>query len=155
MIKSSRNHKVVFDTNIFVMALLGKSPYPALAVENALKSGQVLISPESFLEMKKKFFSSKFSSIKVSDKINYLESIQSRSSFVYCESFGAYCPDPDDDKIISAAVKGGAKYLVSEDKRHVLPLNGIQGLPKIINLYGYLREPFCMFNTSSSGLWPR
>lgn len=34
----------------------------------------------------------------------------------------AVCGDPDDDRIIAAAVAAGADVLVSGDQRHVLPL---------------------------------
>jgi putative PIN family toxin of toxin-antitoxin system len=39
--------------------------------------------------------------------------------------------DPKDNMVVSTAVKAGANYLVSGDKRHILPLGEYQGI-KII-----------------------
>ena len=39
--------------------------------------------------------------------------------------------DPDDDRIIAAALQGGADVLVSGDRRHVLPLHSV-GVMRIL-----------------------
>lgn len=39
--------------------------------------------------------------------------------------------DPDDDKILECAVVGGAHYIVTGDRRHLLPLANYQGIPII------------------------
>lgn len=39
--------------------------------------------------------------------------------------------DPDDDKFIEAAVEGGAQYVVSQDKKHVLKLKEYKGIKMI------------------------
>ena len=40
--------------------------------------------------------------------------------------------DPDDDKIIEAAVEGNCDYIVSKDKKHLLVMNEFRGI-KIIS----------------------
>ncbi len=46
--------------------------------------------------------------------------------------------DPDDDSIIAAALQCGAGYVVSED-RHLLRLDGFQGL-RVLTRDDFLRE---------------
>lgn len=36
--------------------------------------------------------------------------------------------DPDDDKVLECAVAGGAGYIISGDRRHILPLGSYQGI---------------------------
>ncbi len=35
--------------------------------------------------------------------------------------------DPDDDKFLEAAVEGKADYIVTQDKKHILPIKEFQG----------------------------
>jgi predicted nucleic acid-binding protein len=37
--------------------------------------------------------------------------------------------DPSDDRILAAAIAGGADLLVSGDRRHLLPLREVEGMP--------------------------
>lgn len=43
----------------------------------------------------------------------------------------AFSPDPDDDKIIATAIAGKADYIVSGDKRDMLSLIEVNGIPII------------------------
>jgi predicted nucleic acid-binding protein len=45
--------------------------------------------------------------------------------------FRAVAADPDDDKILECAVVGGAHYVVTVDRRYLLPLANYQGIPII------------------------
>jgi predicted nucleic acid-binding protein len=47
--------------------------------------------------------------------------------------------DPDDDRIIAAAVAGGAEILVSGDRKHVLPLGRV-GTMRIMRPQDLLRD---------------
>ena len=38
-------------------------------------------------------------------------------------------PDRDDDPFLFAAIQGSAKYIISSDKRHMLSLKNISGIP--------------------------
>lgn len=40
-----------------------------------------------------------------------------------------YSPDPDDNPILATAIAGQADYLVSGDKRHMLSLGEVEGIP--------------------------
>jgi len=35
--------------------------------------------------------------------------------------------DPDDDKFLEASIEGNADYLVTQDKKHILPLKEFRG----------------------------
>ncbi len=47
------------------------------------------------------------------------------------ERIRAVKDDPDDDKFLEASIAGNAKYLISKDKNHLLPLKEFRGV-KII-----------------------
>jgi uncharacterized protein len=43
----------------------------------------------------------------------------------------AYSPDPDDNPILAAAIAAQAQYVVSGDKKHLLSLRIVKGIPVI------------------------
>jgi uncharacterized protein len=43
----------------------------------------------------------------------------------------AYSPDPDDNPILAAAIAAQAQYVVSGDKKHLLSLKAVKGIPVI------------------------
>jgi len=45
------------------------------------------------------------------------------------EAAEARSGDPSDDRILAAAIAGGADLLVSGDRRHLLPLGAVSGMP--------------------------
>jgi predicted nucleic acid-binding protein len=49
-----------------------------------------------------------------------------------CLALAVIAGDPDDDKVLECAVVGGAHYIVTGDRRHLLPLGTYQGIA-IIN----------------------
>jgi uncharacterized protein len=55
------------------------------------------------------------------------------------ERIDALSGDPDDDRIIAAAVNAGAEVLVSGDRRHVLPLGRV-GTMRIVRPQELLAE---------------
>ena len=47
--------------------------------------------------------------------------------------------DPDDEMVLECALAGNADFLVSGDKRHLLPLGEFRGIP-IVNPADFLRH---------------
>lgn len=45
------------------------------------------------------------------------------------EAAEARSGDPSDDRILAAAIAGGADLLISGDRRHLLPLGEVAGMP--------------------------
>jgi len=48
-------------------------------------------------------------------------------------------PDPDDEMILECALAAEADYIVSGDKRHLLPLRQFRGIP-IVSPSDFLRR---------------
>ena len=45
--------------------------------------------------------------------------------------------DPDDDKFLEAAIAGNAEYIITQDKKHILPLKEFRGI-KIVTPEAFL-----------------
>jgi len=113
--------KFVFDTNIFVSALMSKRGNPALLLDRVRKSYTLFISKDILSELKDVISRDKFGYTDV--EINsFVEAIISFTDIVNPEiKIDAIKADPDDNKILECAVTSRASYIVSGDK-HLLDL---------------------------------
>jgi len=113
--------KFVFDTNVFVSALISKRGNPALLLDRVKKSYTLFISKDILSELKDVISRDKFGY--TDEEINtFVEAIISFSDIVNPEIvIEAIKADPDDNKILECAVAAGASYIVSGD-RHLLEL---------------------------------
>jgi predicted nucleic acid-binding protein len=113
----------VFDTNILIASVLSKrgSPYQCLQLAK-FTNIQSVTCPEILDEFREKLqFKFRYS----------LERVESEVEAIACYS------DPDDNMVLECAVIGQANYIVTGDKKHLLPLNNYQGI-KIINAADFL-----------------
>jgi len=113
--------KFVFDTNVFVSALISKRGNPALLLDRVKKSYTLFISKDILSELKDVISRDKFGY--TDEEINtFVEAIISFSDIVNPEIvIEAIKADPDDNKILECAVAAGASYIVS-GYRHLLEL---------------------------------
>jgi putative PIN family toxin of toxin-antitoxin system len=113
--------KFVFDTNVFVSALISKRGNPALLLDRVRKSYTLFISKDILSELKDVISRDNFGYTDV--EVNtFIEAIISFSDIVNPEiEIDAIKADPDDNKILECAVASGASYIVSGD-RHLLEL---------------------------------
>lgn len=113
--------KFVFDTNVFVSALISKRGNPALLLDRVRKSYTLFISKDILDELKDVISRDNFGYTDV--EVNtFIEAIISFSDIVNPEiEIDAIKADPDDNKILECAVTSGASYIVSGD-RHLLEL---------------------------------
>ena len=113
--------KFVFDTNVFVSALISKRGNPALLLDRVKKSYTLFISKDILSELKDVISRDKFGY--TDEEINtFVEAIISFSDIVNPEIvIEAIKADPDDNKILECAVAAGASYIVSGDN-HLLEL---------------------------------
>ncbi|MFH0715153.1 MAG: putative toxin-antitoxin system toxin component, PIN family [Candidatus Diapherotrites archaeon] len=112
--------KAVFDTNVFLSALFwGGMPQQALELALSRKV-QGVVSPKILNELEDKLL----------DKFKFPESRTVEFLKLVSDNFETVKPeqrlkvvkeDPNDDKIVEAAVEGNAKYIVTGDK-HLLKL---------------------------------
>jgi len=129
--------KAVYDTNILVSAFIGKgAPYKALV---AVFEGKVrlILSPDIMLELEDVISRPKFRyDEKQIRKI--LTVIFQASQIVEPDIFlDIVKEDPSDNRIIEAAISGGAKYIVTGDS-HLLNLKEIDKI-KIIPVREFLK----------------
>ena len=113
--------KFVFDTNVFVSALMSKRGNPALLLDRVGKSYTLFISKDILGELKDVISRDKFGY--TDEEVNtFVEAIISFADVVNPEiKIDAIKADPDDNKILECAVTSGASYIVSGDK-HLLEL---------------------------------
>ena len=113
--------KFVFDTNVFVSALMSKRGNPALLLDRVGKSYTLFISKDILSELKDVISRDKFGYTDI--EVNtFVEAIISFADVVNPEvEIDAIKADPDDNKILECAVTSGASYIVSGDK-HLLEL---------------------------------
>ncbi len=130
--------RVVFDTNIYISAIIfGGSPRICL---EAARGGDIeLFTSKSILfEL----------SSKLRDKFDWSgedikEVVVGISKFAQIvapkEKVSAIKPDPSDNKILEACLEAKADFLISGDKKHVLPIGKFRGT-KIISAAEFLKQ---------------
>jgi putative PIN family toxin of toxin-antitoxin system len=117
--------RVVTDTNIFISALVfGGKPERFLRSAEA-DTFQLIVSEEILLEIAD-VLSRKFhhNADQIAPK---LARIRAASEMVYPRLTVADCSDPDDNRILEAAIEGHADVIVSGDK-HLLDMNPFRGI---------------------------
>jgi putative PIN family toxin of toxin-antitoxin system len=113
--------KFVFDTNVFVSALMSKRGNPAILLDRVRKGYTLFISKDILSELKDVISRDKFGYTEAEIN-NFIEAIISFADIVNPEiRIDAIKADPDDNKILECAVTCGASYIVSGDK-HLLDL---------------------------------
>lgn len=118
---------VVFDTNILFSAI-GWRGRPYECLEHA-RSGRVagMTCQELLDELTDKLraklaFTDEQLTETLADLLGFL------SLVAIPNTLHGVSADPDDDKLLECAVLSGATYIVSGDRRHVLPLGSYQGI---------------------------
>jgi putative PIN family toxin of toxin-antitoxin system len=119
---------VVFDTNILVSALLSLrgSPFRCLALARL-----GLVESVTCQEILDEFTETLHAKLSFSPERAQAAAQEVRNCSRLVTITGALAvvgADPDDDKVLECAVVGGASYIVSGDRRHLLPLGSYQGI---------------------------
>ena len=130
---------VVYDTNILVSAFIGRgAPYEALM---AVYDGKVrlVISPEILIELEDVLYRPKFN-YKQSQVRKMISVIVQASTIIEPDTkVDLVKNDPKDNIIIEAAISGNAKYIVTGDTRHLLPLKKVDNI-KIVSVNEFLKK---------------
>ena len=129
---------VVFDSSVLIPLIIKASHSTRLLLRLERAGWEVALSPQILAETRQKMETKQSVQkwLKMSDEQISLfldEVLPSRMVKVpgHRQAHGAVKADPDDDKIIAAALESKAAYIVSED-RHLLDLGEYQGI-KIMN----------------------
>ncbi|MDJ0763368.1 MAG: putative toxin-antitoxin system toxin component, PIN family [Myxococcota bacterium] len=124
--------KAVFDTNIFVSALIKPKSTPAKLLDMAAKAAfELVVSSQIIAEL---------DTVLSYPKISKHQNIDDKSAEVFLglilktytnignvPQFFIVPNDPRDNHVISTAITCRADYLVSGDKAHILPLGSVEG----------------------------
>lgn len=118
---------VVFDTNIFFSAI-GWKGRPFACLERARLGAADGVTSQAILDelteklREKLAFSEEQIADTLADLLGYVRVI------TVTEQFVAIAADPDDDRVLECAVAAQADYIVTGDRRHLLPLGSFRGI---------------------------
>lgn len=121
--------QVVLDTNVLVSAIVFGGPPEAIVRLAAQTSVRLILSPAIFEEFRR-VLREKF---RFTDQAVYTaETLLRRVGIVVepRESIELIADDPDDNRILEAAVAGKAEVIISGD-RHLLHLGTFRGIPVV------------------------
>ena len=128
--------RVVLDTNIYISAILfdGKPEDIIKLVREGIV--EVLISEAIILEiaevLRRKFGWESWQISRV------IDDIRETATLTIPQQIISLLEDDDDNRVLECAVEGGADYIITGDKRHLLPLKEYEGI-RIVSPDEFLR----------------
>jgi uncharacterized protein len=124
----SHRTRFVFDTNALISGLIFKSSKPGQAFQYALKSGDILLSPQTLAELSEVLSRKKFDRYVTSvEREEFLEALIERAILVEPIETVTVCRDPKDDKFLELALNGKASFIITGDE-DLLELNPFSGV---------------------------
>lgn len=129
--------RVVFDTNILIATVLSKrgSPYQCLQLAH-LGQIQSVTCQEILDEFREKLqFKFRYSLEKVESEVEMIANCSELA--IISNTLNVIITDPDDNMVLECAVIGHANYIVTGDKKHLLPLKNYQKI-EIVNATDFL-----------------
>ena len=130
--------RVMPDTNILISALILWSGKPRDIFNKSL-NGEItfILSEELLEELIEVLNRPKFSLITNEEKTDFLKNIKEFSQLVSpYQKFNIILKDPEDNKVLEAAVEGDADYIITGDE-HLLELKEFRNI-KIVNAKEFL-----------------
>lgn len=127
---------VVFDTNVLLSGLGWRgSPYRCLELARtgqikAITCQELLDELLEKLKQKLNFTDSQITDT-LFDLLSFLQVVK------ISNTLNVIITDPDDNMVLECAVMGHANYIVTGDKKHLLPLKNYQGI-EIVNATDFL-----------------
>ncbi|MBD2481022.1 putative toxin-antitoxin system toxin component, PIN family [Planktothrix sp. FACHB-1365] len=127
---------VVFDTNVLLSGLGWRgSPYRCLELARtgqikAITCQELLDELLEKLKQKLNFTDSQITDT-LFDLLSFLQVVK------ISNTLNVIITDPDDNMVLECAVIGHANYIVTGDKKHLLPLKNYQGI-EIVNATDFL-----------------
>ena len=123
--------RIALDTNIFVSALITKGTPPDRLYQAWLRNDiDLVISVEQIDEIAEVLARPRFRNLIDPDEAaQMISAIHLRAIVVAGIDILKRSPDPKDDMILATAVAGQAELLVTGDKRDILALGTVEGIP--------------------------
>ena len=123
--------RVVLDTNILISALITKGTPPDTLYRAWLRGEiELVTSVAQIAEFARVLARPRIRRLVDADEANALvESIAARAVVFDILPEVDISPDPADNPILATAIAGNADFIVSGDKKHVLSLGEVRGIP--------------------------
>ena len=123
--------RVVLDTNILISALITKGTPPDTLYRAWLRGEiELVTSVAQIAEFARVLARPRIRRLVDADEANALvESIAARAVVLDILPEVDISPDPADNPILATAIAGNADFIVSGDKKHVLSLGEVRGIP--------------------------
>ena len=124
--------KVVFDANVIISAFISSRGAPRQIVDQWRAEVFELLTSEAILqEVGRVLHYPKIAALHrltETELREFLTLLREESTLVTTTETLAVSPDESDNRYLECAVAGGADYLVTGDKRHLLPLSEYRGV---------------------------
>lgn len=124
--------KVVLDANVIVSAFISSRGAPRQIVDQwRAEAFQLLTSEAILLEVSRVLRYPKIAALHrliETELREFLTLLREESAIVITTETLAVSPDETDNRYLECAVAGSADYLVTGDKRHLLPLTKYRGV---------------------------
>lgn len=132
--------RCVFDTNVFVSAILLTDSKPRQALDLALRTGKVLLSFEALAELYEVLNRKQFRRY-IDEKVirTFLAALTREAEWIDVNVRIAACRDPKDNKFLELAISGHATHIVTGDS-DLLVLDPFQGV-QILAPHSFLSTP--------------
>lgn len=133
-------YRLVIDTNLLVSAYIIGSGLPARLYEYALVEADLLFSAETLVELQSVLRRPKFDRyVTRKHREDAYEKVLLFAQIVTPSKHFSLSADPKDNKFIDVAITGQADFIVSGDKRDLLSLGAVDGIP-ILSARDFWRE---------------
>ena len=125
--------RVVLDTNILIGALITKGTPPDSLYQAWLRGElDVVTSNAQIRELVDVLGRDRLRKFVNADEASAIvENIGTRAVILHGPPGVSYSPDPMDNQILAAAIAGDVDLIVSGDKRHMLALLDVDGIPVV------------------------
>jgi putative PIN family toxin of toxin-antitoxin system len=122
--------RVVVDTNVILSKYISKNGTAGRAFDHAISECRLLICDITLAEFAAKISTEKFSAYGSSEeRSEFISLVEELAEFATVRSAAQASPDPDDNIFLALALDGRADYIVTGDKKHLLPLGSYKGIP--------------------------
>ncbi len=125
--------RVVLDTNILISALITKGTPPDILYQAWLNGEiEVVMTSAQVAEVKNVLARPRlkqFIDIEEADAI--VENISAYAHVLTTFDVENISPDPNDNQILAAAIDGKVDLIVSGDRKHMLALGEVRGIPVV------------------------
>ena len=123
--------RIVLDTNILIAALITKDTPPHRLYQAWLKGEfELVTSAAQMAEVATVLARPRLQRyVDADEAAAIVENIDTRATILDAPPDVDLSPDPNDNPILAAAIAGKADLIVSGDKRHMLALGAVEGIP--------------------------